>query len=352
MESRPASKRPLLAIQYSESLNPYTRLLREALGKHGVAVRVVATPQGFLYAALMGEKPDVLHLHWIHPISKKRVLSLAKFSLFQAGLLLFRLRHVPIVWTIHNLEFHEKTFQWLDRLNNRLVARIVNAVFVHGMNAIPLVEATLGIPAQRIYHTPHGNYVDAIPPIDRNSLPDKQGEGVNFLFFGAVRPYKGVMNLIEQFTQLEGAATLTIAGDPQTVELRRQVEEAGRLDQRIRLKLGYLPDDELAQLIFSCDVVVLPFTEVFSSGSVVMAITCGKPVVVPRIGLIGEYVDTSCAIFYGPDDNRDLSGALEAAMEMKPAQLRQMGAHARELSSKLDWTVIAGNITDVYRSCL
>lgn len=352
MERRGALKRSLLAIQYSESVNPYTRLLREALGKHGVVVRVAATPHGFVYAALMGERPDVLHLHWIHPISRNFLLSIVKFWLFQVGILLFRLRHVPIFWTIHNLEFHERKHRWLDRLNNRLVAKVVHAVFVHGRTAIPLVEATLGISAKRIYHTPHGNYVDAIPSVDDNPFPCKRGEGLNFLYFGVVRPYKGVVNLIEQFKRLEGTATLTIAGDPQVANMRRVVEEAARSDKRIYLKLGYLPDDELARLIFSCDVVVLPFKEVFSSGSVVMAITCGKPVVVPNIGLIGEYVDTSCAVLYGPDEDRGLLGALEAVLQMKAEQLTQMGTNARALSSKLDWALIAGKITEVYRSYL
>ena len=345
-------KRPLLAIQYSESVNPYTRLLREALGKHGVAVRVAATPHGFVYAALMGERPDVLHLHWIHPISKNVLLSIVKFWLFQVGILLFRLRHVPIFWTIHNLEFHEKTLRWLDQLNNRLVAKAVHAVFVHGRTAIPLIEETLGISAKQIYHAPHGNYVDAIPSIDDNSFSDKRGEGLSFLYFGVIRPYKGVVNLIEQFKRLEGTATLTIAGDPQATDMRREVEESARSDRRIHLELGYVSDEELARLIYSCDVVVLPFQEVFSSGSVVMAITCGKPVVVPNIGLIGEYVDTSCAIFYRPDEVRGLLGALEAVSQMKPEQLAQMGTNARVLSTKLDWALIAGKITEVYRSYL
>jgi beta-1,4-mannosyltransferase len=352
VESLRSTAKPLQAIQYSESLNPYTRLLRNALGEQGVAVRVVATPQGFVYAALMGQRPDVVHLHWIHPISSNLLLSLAKFCLFQIGLTVFRFRQVPIFWTVHNLEFHEKTHVWLDRLNSQLAAGKVEAVFVHGLSAIPLVETTLGISAQRIYHAPHGNYVDAVPSIADNAFPGQRGEGINFLYFGVVRPYKGVVNLIEQFRRLEGAATLTIAGDPQVAGMRRQVEDAARPDKRIHLNLGYLPDEELAQLISGCDVVVLPFNEVLMSGSLVMAITCGKPVVVPDIGCIGEYVDTSCAILYDANDDRGLFTALTAAREMEPGQLAQMGNHARTLSRKLDWTIIGGKIAEVYRASL
>jgi beta-1,4-mannosyltransferase len=345
-----SSTKPLLAIQYPDSKNPYTSLLRKALGEHGVAVQVVTTPHGFLRAALIGRKPDVLHLHWIHPVSRNLLLSIAKFCLFQAGLLLFRLRRVPIFWTIHNLEFHEKKYRWLDSLNNRMAAGMVDAAFVHGLQAIPLVATVLGVPAQRIYHTPHGNYVDAIPVLDADPFPRKQGEGISFLYFGQVRPYKGVVTLIEQFKRLEGPVSLTIAGDSQDAELRQQVEEAARQDARIHLKIGFLPDDELARLISRCDVVVLPFKEVLTSGSLVMAITWGKPVIVPRVGLIGEYVDESCALFYEACDDEGLFKALKAAIETDSNQLVQRGDHARALSMKLDWKVIGGKIAEVYRS--
>lgn len=352
MDSLRAPEKSLQAIQYPDSLNPYTRLLRNALGEQGVAVRVVADPLRFFLAALTGPKPDVLHLHWVHPISGNLPLSILKFCLFQAGLILFRLRHVRVFWTIHNLEFHEKRYCWLDRLNNRLVAGQIDAAFVHGQSAIPLVRAVVGLPANRIYHVPHGNYAGSISGIDNKTSPEKQGEGKTFLYFGLVRPYKGVLTLIEQFRRLEGAATLIIAGDPQGAEMRQQVEEAARPDQRIRLRLSYLPDDDLARLISACDVVVLPFKDVFTSGSLVMAITWGKPVVVPNVGLIREYVDDSCAVFYDASDDRGLFQALQIVRKMEPHQLAEKGRNAKVLSEKLDWAISGDKIAEVYRSYL
>lgn len=333
-------------------MNPYTGLLRNALGEQGIAVRVIAQPLRFFLASLMGERPDVLHLHWVHPTSRNLLLSIIKFCLFQAGLTLFRLRHVRVFWTIHNLEFHEKRYRWLDRLNNRLVAGKVDAAFVHGQGAIPLVRAAVGLPANRIHHVPHGNYADAISGLALSTSAEKRGEGKTFLYFGLVRPYKGVLVLIEQFRRLEGAATLIIAGDPQGAEMRQQVEEAARPDQRIRLQLGYLPDDELARLISACDVVVLPFKDVFTSGSLVMAITWGKPVIVPSLGVIREYVNDSCAVFYAADDDRGLFRALQTVLEMESYQLAEKGRNAKVLSEKLDWAISGAKIAEVYRSYL
>lgn len=352
MDLRRAPEKSLLAIQYPDSKNPYTNLLRNALGEQGIVVRVVADPLGFFLAALTDQKPDVLHLHWVHPISRNLLLSIMKFCLFQAGLTLFRLRHVRVFWTIHNLEFHEQQYRWLDRLNNRLMAGKVDAAFVHSKGAIPLVSAMVGLPADRIYYVPHGNYAGAISGIDSNTFPKKQGAGKTFLYFGLVRPYKGVLALIAQFRRLEGAATLVIAGDPQGAEMRRQVEAAARPDQRIHLRLGYLPDDELARLIFACDVVVLPFKDVFTSGSLIMAITWGKPVLVPNVGLIREYVDDSCAIFYDANDDRGLYRALQTVVEMESHRLAEKGHNAKVVSKSLDWAISGAKIAAVYRSYL
>ena len=83
-----------------------------------------------------------------------------------------------------------------------------------------------------------------------------------------------------------------------------------------------------------------------------MAITCGKPVIVPDVGLIREYVDDSCAVFYEANDDRGLSGALQAVLEMDAHQIAEKGRNARVLSAKLDWAVSGAKIAEVYRSYL
>lgn len=83
-----------------------------------------------------------------------------------------------------------------------------------------------------------------------------------------------------------------------------------------------------------------------------MAITCGKPVIVPDLGLIREYVDDSCAVFYDAGDDHGLSGALRIALEMKPQQLAEKGHNAKVLSEKLDWAISGAKIAAVYRSYL
>ena len=340
----------LRGLQYPDSKNPYIRLWRESLARQGVVFSVASRPQDFLKRALSPAPLDLVHLHWVHPISRNFLLGLLKFLMFQTALVLFWLRGVRIFWTVHNLLSHEKQHLWMDRLNNWLVARFVTGAFVHGKSAIPLVSRALSLPEQRIHCSFHGSYAGVMLPPAADGADPEALPGCNFLYFGLVRPYKGVIDLLRQYAALPLAGRLTIAGDPQGVGVRQAVEAAAARDSRIDLRLGYLEDGELARLIHAANVVVLPFHEVFTSGSLVMAITMGKPVILPRVGLLPEYVDEDCAFFYTPGEDDGLAAALCRAADCDRAVLRRMGRAAAQRAQGLDWELIAEGIARVYRS--
>src|SRR5690606_38097287 len=107
-------------------------------------------------------------------------------------------------------------------------------------------------------------------------------------------------------------------------------------------------DEDLATLIGECDVVVLPFTEIFTSGSVVMAITCARAVIVPDGDSLREYIDESCAFIYRTQEPEALKQALQRAHHSNI--LDEMGENARRKALTLDWGHIACAIAGVYRS--
>ncbi len=342
--------RRLRVLQYPDSWNPYLRCLREALARHEVDVKVVGSAWR-LFVAALHERPDVLHLHWVHPHGRNAVVTLAKFLLVQAGIRLFRARGTRIVWTIHNLESHEKNYVVLDRLNSRLVARQVDAAFVHARSQIGTVCRILHLSPERVHHVPHGNYASCVPECftssSRNASRPARTQ-TRFLYFGLIRPYKGVLELIEAFRSMDGSAMLTIAGRPQGEGMKEAVESAAAADPRIRLRLEYVSEGELSELIAECDIVVLPFTEIFTSGSVVMAITCAKPVIVPDSESLREYVDETCAFIYRPEEPEALKQALLRAQQS--ALLVEMGANARRAALTLDWASIGCTVARVYRA--
>ena len=187
----------------------------------------------------------------------------------------------------------------------------------------------------------------AVEDVDSDQLP-----GCHFLYFGLVRPYKGVLDLLGQYAALPLPGSLTVVGDPQGAAMRQAVEAAAAGDSRIVLHLGYLEEEDLARLIHAADVVVLPFHEVFTSGSLVMALTMGKPVVLPRVGLLPEYVDDDCAFFYLPGKVDGLAVALCRSAACDRTVLRRMGLVAAQRAQALDWSRIAEGIARVYRGGL
>ena len=76
------------------------------------------------------------------------------------------------------------------------------------------------------------------------------------LFFGLLRPYKGIDTLLEAFRRVDGAE-LWIAGNPRMdIEpLRRLAAEA---PGRVRFLPRFVEDAEIPALMRCADVVVLP----------------------------------------------------------------------------------------------
>ena len=115
--------------------------------------------------------------------------------------------------------------------------------------------------------------------------------GPVFAFVGAIRGYKGVGELLEAFagsTDLGPDARLLICGKPLPARLGRELEQRAVADPRIVLRLERMPEEELSQVLRAADVVVLPFRDILTSGSAILALSLGRPVIAPALGCLPE----------------------------------------------------------------
>jgi glycosyltransferase involved in cell wall biosynthesis len=100
----------------------------------------------------------------------------------------------------------------------------------------------------------------------------------------------------------------------------------------------------------ACDVVVLPYRDIFTSGSVFLAMSFGRACIAPHKGCIGEVLDDSGAFLYDSDEG--LLQVLHYAIEKK-ADLPRMGKHNLQLAEQLlSWSNLAKMTLDVYQQCL
>jgi beta-1,4-mannosyltransferase len=221
--------------------------------------------------ALFG-RVDVFHAHWPEYWIRNRqpVKAALQKVLFPLMLVRFRLQGVAIVRTLHNLTPHEKG----GRLEGLLLALFDRWTTL----SIRLNRAT-EVPAGRPYVTIlHGHYVDRFAHLPR---PDVEPGRV--LYFGHIRPYKGVDALVDAFRATAGdELSLRIVGKPKGRELPALIESAEAADPRISSRLEFVDDDVMVAEVGAASLVVLPYREMHNSGALLVALSLGRTALVPR----------------------------------------------------------------------
>jgi glycosyltransferase involved in cell wall biosynthesis len=142
-------------------------------------------------------------------------------------------------------------------------------------------------------------------------------------------------------------ARLVIAGRPADPEADRLVAAAAAGCATIAYRPGFVPDDELQVLMRAADVVVLPFRDVLTSGSVVLAMSFGRAVIAPALGCIPETVAAGHELLYPADDRNGLRRALAAAARHR-SELGAVGAANFRRAADDTWDAVAERTAAAY----
>lgn len=340
--------------------NPYQSLLARAVEATGPQVSFGSLSRGrfaLLRLWLANGRPPVLHLHWINALIEPILWSRGslgrwlKLLLLRADLLLVRVLGARVVWTIHNRVSHESASPAEELQVRSVVAACVDHVIVHSESALALLRRDYGarsLKQDKVSVIRHGNYIGCYPPNatlaaklrDEMSLPS---EGITLLFFGGIRPYKGIEKLVGALQACPRSdLRLLIAGQPMTERMRADLQSAAQRDPRILLSLRFIPDAEVAAFFELCDVAVIPFERTLTSGSAVLAMTMGRAVILPAEARILDL--GAGAIFY--DGDADLARTIS---ELERPRLDEMGQLNRRTSSEWDWSRVGAETALCYR---
>src|SRR5262249_45192004 len=152
---------------------------------------------------------------------------------------------------------------------------------------------------------------DGEPP-RREAPPD----ACNLLFFGTIRPYKGLEDLVLAFDTLEPHEIdrywLTVVGETwEGWTLPTELIRRSRYATRITFVNRYVQDAEVAAYFAGADAVVLPYLRSSASGPLHVAMSHGLPTVVTRVGGLTEAAaDYAGAITVEPRNPEVLRDAL------------------------------------------
>jgi len=269
---------------------------------------------------------DYLHLNWpsFFYEDKSVIVSLKKFVRFILLLVLTRLCGIRLLWTAHNLYPHDRNkIAILDWLGRKILVSLSYRVFAHGKSAALTVTKEFPGVRGKLVIIPHGNwigfYADECSRVNARARLNIPADQYVFLFLGLCKEYKNLEYLIKCFQNGSfGEAALWIVGRFQeaqySVRVKAQLEHR---PQRIYLEDRFVPNDELQYYLKACNAFVLAYTDILTSGSTMLAISFGRPVIAPRLGHLQDIVNPDCGILYDPSDEEGLTRAMREVQDRR-----------------------------------
>jgi glycosyltransferase involved in cell wall biosynthesis len=329
------SRFPYSAVPDPEGYAVTELFYRHAVGRAGSQVRRAAKllehiPDMLRYRGCALEA-DVVHFQWLD------------VQWLDARLLPPR----PTVLTAHDLLPREPRpgQAWAQR---RLYDA-VDAVVTHSEYGRGQLTQKLGLDPSKVRVIHHGAFDHLRHPVHEQPLPDELARvhGPVVLFFGLMRPYKGIETLLEAWRGIEDAE-LWIVGRPRMDVAPIRARAPGS----VRFVTEFVPDAQLPAYFRRADLVVLPYarTERFDqSGVLATALAFGTPSVISDIGGFGEVAATGAARLVAPGDADVLREAIVELLA-DPHERAQLAAAARAAAAgPYSWSLAAAKTLELYR---
>jgi glycosyltransferase involved in cell wall biosynthesis len=291
----------------------------------------------------------IIHLHW--PAPHKRNSNAISYLIsnirFIQILLLSKILGFKIIWTVHNILPHIS--RTLDKIFRFITYHICDCIVVQSLETKKVIINMFGN-HKHIKYIPHGNYIGIYKGRKSKELKKRfkiKKTDFVFLFFGSVEKYKGLPELIDAFNNLNISETkLFIVGKVYDSELKKMFSEIK--NKNIVLVSKFISDDEIKSYFDLCDVVVLPFRRITTSGSLVLSMSLGKLIIVPDFPVLKEYAG-DCVLYFKAGNIGKLKETMIEAKKMGRKKCFQLGGCAIKRALKWDWKIIGRDYADIYK---
>jgi glycosyltransferase involved in cell wall biosynthesis len=292
-------------------------------------------------------RPDVVDIQWFVPQHGFILIPLILCLKFW-----FRSK-ARICLTVHNVLPHEKRI--FDRIFCRLAFRFADRLLVHAEKLRDETVQHFRESAGKIAVIPHGICADGEVAYGKADARARLGikEKYVVLFFGYVRPYKGLSDLIAAFKAVADTfdAALVIAGEFFTgaAQYQQELRSQGLL-QRTYLFPHYIGSEEVPIFFSAADLLVQPYTK-FSgqSGVTQTAYLHSVPVLATAVGGLPELViDGETGIIVQPKQPHALAAAMKALLSDHDKRRRYGLNGKRLLETKLTWDRVAEQRLEAY----
>jgi len=313
---------------------------RRSFGPPGSRMRLAAklvehVPDMVRYRAL-ARTADVVHFQWLAVQAVDRYL----------------LPRRPIVLTAHDLLPREPRPGQVSA--QRRLYEAVDAIVVHSGYGRDLLVARLGVDPAKVRVIHHGAFKHLTVQASEVPLPEELRaiDGPVVLFFGLLRPYKGIETLLEAWrgvrSEISPEAELWVVGRPRMpLEPLRALAGPG-----VRFIPRFVSDAELPAFFRRADIVALPYsrTERFDfSGVLATALAFGKPTVISDIGGFSEVAAAGAARLVAPEDPGALRTAIVSLLNDQQAREGLAWGALTAAKGAYSWEAAAHETLALYR---
>ncbi len=279
-------------------------------------------------------QPEIVHIQDHYPTCKV-VMKIAR----QNGIKLVGSNHfipenlAPYVpgWSSFKPVFSWLLWQWMLSVYRKMDAitaqsKAAAILLQHWNLNMPIVPISCGIDLH--IYSPN-------PGIDRSRYRQRYGIDAHkkvFFFLGRIDGEKRVDLLLKAMHRLPRNDIQLVVSGHGSVEkhLRRMAKDMG-LTERVRFT-GFIPDSDVAGMMNSVDVFIMPSEAELLSISTLEAMACGRPVLLANALALPELVrDGENGYLFKPGDVDDLCQRM-AQLADHPDRWPAMGAASRQIS--------------------
>ena len=263
-----------------------------------------------------------------------------------------------VVYTAHDFAGLDGTTPRLLVGSNRHLFKVADAIATHSERDRTQIIRSGAAPS-RVTRVPQGTPgLFQPPPVSRADARRELGldpSRPTILFFGLLKPYKGLLVLLSSLVKVREAipnALLLIVGKA-VGDGRVYAREMSRLSlgDSIRWERSYVPSRRVGLYFTSADVVAMPYRAASASAVLVNAYAHSRPVVATSVGGFPEMVEEGNTGFLVPPDDPDALASRLVELLDKPHLAHAMGEYARQYATEHhDWPLIGQLTAGIYET--
>jgi glycosyltransferase involved in cell wall biosynthesis len=290
--------------------NPYQNLMiqglrenQELIVRNGCKGRFF----GILKTAVF-QWPDFIHFDWetSYYYRRNRCFITLNIPWFFIQILIVKyLFRCKLVWTPHNVVPHDAKFMGVHKLCRCFFAREVEWIRLFDADTFERATLELRVHSSKFIVVPEGSYVNYytnnIDSLSARKLLDISNEKKVLLYFGLIKPYKGILDLLISFRLMEKKADYELLIVGKSMDSNYLEELVKNVCPGVRIIEGFVQENEVQNYFNAADIVVLPFEKIENSGSVILAMGFGKPIVAPSKGVLSKRLAFQIDLLYSTD---------------------------------------------------